>query len=143
MGFGAILNVGCIIDEDNYKKILDNLKIKWRCEKKEEYNNEDYDEYDDDNEFMDEVNTILEKNNSPFDIYRTYAPEYDYTYYYLRYLKLKIDFEHKRYNPFCLIEIDKMLENIPEIKIEFKKVTEFLGIVDKYKLQVYATHDGR
>ncbi len=83
MGLGAILNVGCIIDEDDYKKILDNLKIKWRCEKKdkkkkrqkrkkEEYNYEDDDDDEDDDEnfmmhnnFMDEVNTILKKNNSP------------------------------------------------------------------------------
>ncbi len=144
MGFGAMLNIGCVIQIEHFISILKSMGIS-TTDKDKEDDEEDAEEYFFENmeEIMDEFNKIMKKNNLPFVIYYIWPDDdhLNWKFFGLKYKHIQINTFHGWGNPFCKTEYDWLLKNGPQIEEQFLKTMKFLGQEGKYKLNIYSSYD--
>jgi hypothetical protein len=110
MGFGAMLNIGCVIQIEHFLSILKSMGIRTTDKENDEENDEEDDEEDDEEyffenmeEIMDEFNKIMKKNNLPFVIYYIWPDDdhLNWKFFGLKYKHIQINTFHGWGNPFC------------------------------------------
>ncbi len=139
MGFGGILNIGCVLEKKELSNIIDNIK---KCENIDYHEDYNYD----DHENTEVINELLKKKNFSFLIYSTYSGGCHDEYCYLKYTGIKHSNNSKNRfsgNTHEKMDSNDFMSEYPKIQMKFK---EFLKLLyndeQKYNLEIFATfHD--